>query len=221
MKTSDNTHISELDRIKIPATSTSIDRYIFANSWTKGKKVLDAATGYGYGAGILLSLGAESVVGIDIDEVALDDAYKRFQSTKLRFETCDIFNLTKKYKSNQFEVCTSIETFEHLPPEKIDDYLQSLREVTSETIIITTPKRKTETWSFNGGTHLYEYDPNEFIEILNRNFPNDEVTGFGIKEVPLKCTLPGVDIQWGSTLVADLWEAWVMVAVITLNKENE
>ena len=42
-----------------PASSTSIDRYVFANTWTKGKTVLDAATGQGYGAGILLSLGAK------------------------------------------------------------------------------------------------------------------------------------------------------------------
>ena len=39
-KESDNTHIDELDRFKYPACSTSIDRYVFANGWTKGKTVL-------------------------------------------------------------------------------------------------------------------------------------------------------------------------------------
>ena len=58
MKTSDNTHISEIDRFIYPATSTMIDRYVLASHWTKTKTVLDAATGYGYGAGILQSLGA-------------------------------------------------------------------------------------------------------------------------------------------------------------------
>ena len=68
MKETDNTPLVEIDRLLKPATSTMIDRYIIANHWTKGKKVIDAATGKGYGAGILLSLGAKSVLGIDIDE---------------------------------------------------------------------------------------------------------------------------------------------------------
>ena len=62
MKESQNTPIEDLDRLSYPASSTSVDRYIFANHWTKGKTVLDAATGKGYGAGILLSLGAKKVV---------------------------------------------------------------------------------------------------------------------------------------------------------------
>lgn len=218
MKESDNTHIDEFDRFKYPASSTSVDRYIFANSYTKGKTVLDAATGYGYGAGILLSLGAKSVVGIDIDEDAVNDANERFESPKAVFQTCDIYNLTDSFKEDEFEVCTSIETFEHLPPERLDEYLQSLRKVTSELIFITTPKRKTEKWIYDGGTHLYEYDPQEFVDALNRNFPNDTVGGFGIVEMPLKSSVPGVERQWGSAITSNLNEAWVMVGIIQLNK---
>ncbi len=217
-KESDNTHIDELDRFKYPACSTSIDRYVFANGWTKGKTVLDAATGYGFGAGILLSLGAKSVVGIDTDEVAIDDANKRFESPKAVFTSCDIFNLTDSFKENEFEVCTSIETFEHLPPDRLDEYLQSLRTVTSEVIFITTPKRKTDEWVYDGGTHLYEYSPQEFVDALNKNFPNDDVGGFGIIESPLKSSLPGIERQWGSTVTNNLSEGWVMVGIITLNK---
>jgi SAM-dependent methyltransferase len=218
MKESDNTHIDEFDRFKYPASSTSVDRYMFANSFTKGKTVLDAATGYGYGAGILLSLGAKSVVGIDIDEDAIKDANKRFESPKATFQTCDIYNLTDSFKEDEFEVCTSIETFEHLPPEKLDEYLQSLRKVTSELIFITTPKRKTKEWVYDGGTHLYEYDPQEFLDALNRNFPNDNVGGFGIIETPLRSSVTGVERQWGSAITSNLNESWVMVGVIQLNK---
>ena len=218
MKVSDNTHIDELDRFKYPASSTSIDRYVFANSFTKGKTVLDAATGYGFGAGILLSLGAKSVVGRDIDEDAVNEANQRFESPKAVFQNCDIYNLTDSFNENEFEVCTSIETFEHLPPERLDEYLQSLRKVTSELIFITTPKRKTEEWVYDGGTHLYEYSPKEFVDALNRNFPNDEVNGFGIIEAPLQSSLDGVERQWGSTVTNNLSQGWVMVGIITLNK---
>ncbi len=182
MKDSQNTYIEELDRFVYPASSTSIDRYIFANHWTKNKTVLDAATGKGYGAGILLSLGAKSVVGIDIDEEGIAEAQERMSSPNCQYMVSDIFNLKDHFKENEFEVCTSIETFEHLPPERIDEYLQSLKHCTSETIIITTPRRKVSVWHYNGGTHLYEYDRNEMVEILTRNFPESEITALGLME---------------------------------------
>lgn len=218
VKTSDNTAIEHFNRFTHPASSTSIDRYVFANTWTKGKKVLDAATGQGYGAGILLSLGAESVFGIDTDIEAIENANNLLQSPKAQFKVCDIFDLEKDFKENEFEVCVSLETFEHLPPERIDEYLQSIKKVTSETLVISTPQRKTEEWVYNGGTHLYEYSATEFIEVLKRNFPNDEVGGFGIIEVPLKTDMSDVNYQWGSNITTNLSQAWVMVGVITLNK---
>lgn len=212
MKETDNTPLVEIDRLTKPATSTMIDRYIIANHWTKGKKVIDAATGKGYGAGILLSLGAKSVVGIDIDTDGVRDANAIYQSPNIKFDVCDIFNLKDSFKENEFEVCTSIETFEHLPPERIDEYLQSIKYVTSDTIIITTPRRKMPVWNYQGGTHLYEYDQVEFSDILNRNFEGSEVTAIGINEVQL----PGG--QWGTDLTNDLSNCWVFFAVIKMGK---
>ena len=210
MKETDNTPLVEIDRLLKPATSTMIDRYIIANHWTKGKTVIDAATGKGYGAGILLSLGSKSVVGIDIDEDGVRDANNIYQSPNIKYKVCDIFNLKDDFKENEFEVCTSIETFEHLPPERIDEYLQSLKHVTSETIIITTPRRKMPVWNYQGGTHLYEYDKNEFTDILYRNFEGSDITAIGINEVQL----PGG--QWGTDLTDDLDNCWVFFAVVEM-----
>jgi SAM-dependent methyltransferase len=217
-KVSDNTAIEEFNRFTYPASSTSIDRYVFANTWTKGKKVLDAATGQGYGAGILLSLGAKSVFGIDTDEHAIKIADSLLESPKAKFKVCDIFDLEKDFDENEFEVCVSLETFEHLPPDKIDKYLQSIRRVASETLIISTPQRKTKEWVYDGGTHLYEYSPTEFIDILTKNFPDDNIGGFGIIEHAMKSNHPNFEYQWGSNITSNLSEAWVMVGVITLNK---
>jgi ubiquinone/menaquinone biosynthesis C-methylase UbiE len=212
MKESQNTPIEDLDRLSYPASSTSVDRYIFANHWTKGKTVLDAATGKGYGAGILLSLGAKKVVGIDIDEEGIEEAKNRMASSNCDYLLCDIFNLQNHFKENEFEVCTSIETFEHLPPERIDDYLQSLRYCTSETIIITTPKRKTPIWKYDGGTHLYEYDQNEMYDILTKNFKDDDVTAIGLVEHRLP------NGQWGTDTTTDLNQAWVFFCIVNLKK---
>lgn len=212
MKESQNTEILGLDRLTYPASSTSIDRYIFANHWTKGKKVLDAATGKGYGAGILLSLGAQSVVGIDIDEDGINEANERMQSPNCKYILSDIFDLNNHFQENQFDVAVSIETFEHLPPERIDEYIQGLRHCASETVIITTPKRKTPVWHYDGGTHLYEYDENEMIDILSRNFPNDNITGMGLVEYALP------NGQWGTDITFELNKCWVFFFVIELKK---
>ena len=209
-KTTDNHDLSEIDRLVKPATSTMIDRYIFANHWTKGKTVIDAATGKGYGAGILLALGAKKVVGIDIDEDGIKGANNLQQSPNCTYQVCDIFNLKDKFKENEFDVCTSIETFEHLPPERIDEYLQSLKYVTKETIIITTPRRETPTWTYKGGTHLYEYDPTEITEILWKNFEESAITAFGLQEMQM----PGG--QWGTDIIGDLNKCRVFFAIIEL-----
>ena len=212
MKESQNTPIEDLDRLKYPASSTSVDRYIFANHWTKGKTVLDAATGKGYGAGILLSLGAKFVVGIDIDEEGVAEANERMSSPNCTYKVTDIFNLKDHFKENEFEVCTSIETFEHLPPERIDEYLQSLKYCTSETIIITTPRRKVPVWQYDGGTHLYEYDQNEIYEILNRNFEGSDISAMGLMEYRLP------NGQWGTDIVEDLRSCYVFFCIINLKK---
>lgn len=212
MKDSQNTYIEELDRLFYPASSTSIDRYVFANHWTKNKTVLDAATGKGYGAGLLLSLGAKSVVGIDIDEDGINEANIRMSSPNCTYKITDIFNLKDHFEENKFEVCTSIETFEHLPPERIDEYLQSLKYCTSETIIITTPRRKVPVWQYDGGTHLYEYDQNEMIEILNRNFQGSEILFIGLVEYRLP------NGQFGTDVTNDSENCTVFFYVINLKK---
>jgi hypothetical protein len=121
--------------------------------------------------------------------------------------------LKNHFSENEFQVCTSIETFEHLPPERIDEYLNGLKHCTSETIIITTPRRKTPTWTYDGGTHLYEYDESEMISILNRNFSGSEMYGMGLNEI----RLPGN--QWGTDITTDLNSCWVFFFIIHLNKK--
>ena len=87
MKLNDNTPFEEIDRVSKPVCSTMVDRYVIANHWTKNKSVLDAATGKGYGAMILYSLGAKSVTGIDIDKEGIRDANKRFKKKMSLFMT--------------------------------------------------------------------------------------------------------------------------------------
>src|SRR5690349_3551922 len=68
-------------------------RYAFARRLAPGKRVLDAACGEGYGAALLAGV-AESVVGVDIDGLAVAHAAGRYAGRKnLRYEQGDVTGL--------------------------------------------------------------------------------------------------------------------------------
>ena len=61
-----------------------LHRYAFASQFVKGKKVLDLASGEGYGSSILAK-DALSVVGIEIDPVAVSHAKNTYEKVNLEF----------------------------------------------------------------------------------------------------------------------------------------
>src|SRR5262245_52926664 len=62
-----------------------IARYHFAAPYCRRKRVLDVATGTGYGADILRNGGASEVVAVDRDGDALAFARRRYGSTRIRW----------------------------------------------------------------------------------------------------------------------------------------
>ncbi len=183
MKTTQNTPFTDLDPLTNANTPTCIGRYFIANHWTKDKDVLDAACGYGYGSHMLAGLGARSVTGIDIDPII--DELARFNTEKLKFQKADIFNLTDYFGPHSFDTVVSIETMEHLPKEKMGEYLTGLRYVAKNTIIITTPIRFVKDFVWDGGTHLYEYNHQEMTEFLKKYFADHgwKVGVYGLREL--------------------------------------
>ena len=55
-----------------------LSRYLFAAEYARERRVLDAGTGYGYGAVILEAYGAVMVQAIDIDAGTIEVARRRF-----------------------------------------------------------------------------------------------------------------------------------------------
>ncbi|MFR1593624.1 MAG: class I SAM-dependent methyltransferase, partial [Christensenellales bacterium] len=49
-----------------------LNRYAMARPYVAGKRVLDVASGEGYGSFLLRRWGAESVEGIDVDEQTVE-----------------------------------------------------------------------------------------------------------------------------------------------------
>lgn len=184
-KNSDNTPLEEIGTIPNPDaprinanTKTLIDRYVFASNWCKGKTVLDCASGVGYGAHILRGLGANNIECLDIDEKTIITAREFYTDNNILFKVCDI---TKKISDEEinygkFDVVVSMETFEHVKREDVPQMLENFKHLCKQggKIIISTPKRHTKEFIYQGGTHLCEYSENEFINELMAFF--DEVT---------------------------------------------
>src|SRR5262245_34545981 len=66
-----------------------LHRYAYAATLVQDKRVLDLASGEGYGSK-LLAIGASSVIGIDIDENAVRHASEKYGGNNLQFRSGSI-----------------------------------------------------------------------------------------------------------------------------------
>src|SRR4051794_8036877 len=89
-----------------------VARYRHAREAARGKRVLDLACGSGYGCAILADVAA-SVVGVDLDPIAVSCAAKRYPLPNVRFLCADARSLP--LDPGTFDLVTSFETIEHLP----------------------------------------------------------------------------------------------------------
>lgn len=89
-----------------------LERYKFATGFVQGKAVLDLACGFGYAGPIMLSSGAKSYEGVDINEGLVANASKTFVNDNIRYFHGDICT----YKpETSFDIITCFETIEHVP----------------------------------------------------------------------------------------------------------
>ncbi|HOX08041.1 MAG TPA: glycosyltransferase [Planctomycetota bacterium] len=183
VKVRENTPVSEIDPVANPQTGTMVDRYTFASHWCKGRRVLDAACGHGYGAALLLALGAGEVVGADLDPEALEFAEEHYAGPRISFVRLDLANGCSG-TVGRFPAVVSIETMEHLPRELAGKYLATLRACVEPggTVFLTTPQRTELTWVYRGGTHRYEYSREEFQSLVGAAFAGCAISFLGIEE---------------------------------------
>src|SRR3954470_23713777 len=117
--------LSLTDDSLLAGHAENIQRFEFALEWCRGKRVLDAGCGSGYGAHFLGSNGAASVLGVDISTEAIDEARREYQSDNVRFEVRDLQLLDAK-PLNAPEVIVNFETLPHLAePLKFMDAAKS------------------------------------------------------------------------------------------------
>lgn len=146
-------------------------RYVFARELVRGKRVLDAACGEGYGAALLAPV-AHFVTGVDISAQAIDHARQRYGAQQnLRFECADACALPLAEASQ--DVVVSFETLEHLIQQEalIAGFARVL--VPAGILIISSPDKRTysELSGFHNEFHVRELYREELLALLQPHFP--------------------------------------------------
>jgi cyclopropane fatty-acyl-phospholipid synthase-like methyltransferase len=141
-------------------------------------KILDAATGVGYGTNQLATSLNAKLVGVDRSDEALAVARSQFAHPSITFVKDDCHTLEEAAKHGPFDAVVSMETFEHLP--KPMDFLASVRKVLKPggTFLVSTPNKdefsNAGEWEF----HEKEYTPAEFHQMLvEAGFQNIRLLG--------------------------------------------
>jgi SAM-dependent methyltransferase len=146
-------------------------RYRFAQRYSSGKTVLDAACGSGYGSA-LMGENAKAVFGVDISLEAVEYARSHYESAKVHFGQSDCLALP--FPSGKFDLVAAFEIIEHL--QQPEGFLQELCRVLTPSglLILSTPNRLyyTEERGATNPFHYREFSFPEFDEILQPLFPH-------------------------------------------------
>ncbi len=146
-------------------------RYAFAHALAKGRRVLDAACGEGYGSALLAPVAAQ-VTGVDIDAASVAHATARYGShSNLRFLQADVTALDD-LQAHSFDLIVSFETLEHLAAQEklLDGFARLLAE--DGVLLISTPDK----CNYNADAepnpfHVRELERDEFEAMLAARFP--------------------------------------------------
>ena len=164
-------------------------RYQFALNLLKKqgcRKILDAATGVGFGANLLAQNTISKIIAIDRHKEAINYAKQEFGNAGISFliDDCETFEQSKQYYP--FDAVVSFETLEHLPkPELfVSNCFESLQ--AGGYLIISTPNKSVSSpdgilnWEF----HEKEYTAKELVDLLQRTGFND-ITIYGQQFTPI------------------------------------
>jgi 2-polyprenyl-3-methyl-5-hydroxy-6-metoxy-1,4-benzoquinol methylase len=164
----------------VPEENYWFQRHLVVYRWIAdqiaGKRVVDMACGEGYGSDILAAAGAASVTGVDANPEAHEHARLRYVRPNLKFAR----ELVEDY-DEPCDVIVFLQTIEHVQePGKLLERLLSripaggALYVSTPNVLTLAPKgaeRSDNPW------HVYEYKPEEFLELCRSVTPNVEMHG--------------------------------------------
>jgi SAM-dependent methyltransferase len=176
-------------------------RYRFAAQLVLGKRVLDVASGAGFGLAMLRSSGA-CVVGVDYDAVALCEARRLSPSVPLARGDATSLPL----RDASLDVVVSFETLEHVP-----DAAAMVREVRrvlkpGGSLVLSTPNRGfgPPELHTNNPFHVREFTADELRALLASHF--ECVALYGQRPISAYRYVPYLMVQRDLSLAALGWK---------------
>jgi len=160
-------------QVDVDLLNEHMARYAFAVRLARGKRVLDAGCGAGYGTAELAHV-AEHVTGVDVAADAVEYARANYAAHNVAFEQASATQLP--YENASFDLVVAFEMIEHL-----EDWRGFLSEACrvlapSGQLIVSTPNRLyyTESRGAHGPNpfHVHEFDFAEFSAELKAVFPH-------------------------------------------------
>ena len=160
----------------VPEENYWYRRHVAAYQWIAercvGLRVVDLASGEGYGSDLLAETAAEAI-GVDANPEAHDHARLRYRRPNLSFERGLVEDFDREVDAVVF-----LQTIEHIhEPDRLLERIARSAPVA----YISTPNRLTlarpGTEKSENPWHIREYDPTEFRELLEPHFSRVELLG--------------------------------------------
>jgi SAM-dependent methyltransferase len=155
-------------------------QYLYASRFTKNKRVLDIASGEGYGAAFV-SLNAESVMGIGgNDDVVTHASQKYAEFSNLRFEVGRSEEL--KILENSIDVAIAFDVLPTLSQEMRPKMMENIKRVLCQNglFLASTAIRSADAVVGNGGSDgsaLPSFSGVELFEFLKKHFQHVRFIG--------------------------------------------
>ncbi|HEV2446831.1 MAG TPA: methyltransferase domain-containing protein [Candidatus Sulfopaludibacter sp.] len=160
-------------QVDVDLLNEHMARYTFAARLARGKRVLDAGCGAGYGSAEIACVG-QSVIGVDVAAEAVEFAREHYRMPNLEFVEASCTALP--YGDGSFDLVTAFEVIEHL--ENWREFLQEARRVLAPggQFIVSTPNKLyyTQSRGEKGANpfHVHEFGFAEFSAELRAVFPH-------------------------------------------------
>lgn len=195
----------------VELSAPHLARYFFAAEKARGRRILDAGSGSGYGTRILATAGASSVVGVDLDAGAVEAANCRFGGDSVSFLTDNCERLDQV--TGPFDLICNFENLEHL--QCPDAFLARARTLVAPQglLIISTPDRNDTPPFVNGRPrnphHVHEWYRDDFYDLLAQHFQSVEMRA-QVRTAALQGRSDGVaalreGLTWTNPLGLWLW----------------
>jgi O-antigen biosynthesis protein len=183
-------------------------RYLWAQPLVHGRRVLDLASGEGFGSALLADTAA-GVTGVDIDERAVAHSRVNYEAPNLVFRVASAQDLSA-FAAESFDAVVAFEMIEHVAEQEA--VLGEVARVLAPggLFVVSTPERReySEATGFVNPFHERELTRPELVALLRTRFSNvalfaqRAVTGSRIEALadaggaPLAVWLERVDDEW-------------------------